>query len=184
MDNGASSYHRFLKGDKNALAEIIREYRDGLVLYVCSFTDNICTAEEIAEEVFIKLYVKKPKFSGKSSFKTWLYSIGRFTAIDYIRKTSKLVSVPIDDFYSLADKAELEQNYIKDEQKIIIHRIIQELNPDYRQVLYLIYFEEFDTSQTAKIMHKTNRQVTHLLYRAKKSLKSELEREGFIYEEL
>ncbi len=59
IDNGASSYHCFLKGDKNALSEIIREYRDGIVLYVCSFTDNICTEEEIAEEVFIKLYVKK-----------------------------------------------------------------------------------------------------------------------------
>ncbi|MDE7137195.1 MAG: sigma-70 family RNA polymerase sigma factor, partial [Ruminococcus sp.] len=119
MDNGASSYHRFLEGDKNALASIIREYRDGLVLYICSCTDNICTAEEITEEVFIKLYVKKPRFSGKSSFKTWLYSIGRFTAIDYIRKTSKLNSVPIDDFYSLADKEEIEHNYIKDDQKIM-----------------------------------------------------------------
>lgn len=184
MDNGAGSYHRFLEGDKNALADIIREYRDGLVLYICSFTDNICTAEEITEEVFVKLYVKKPRFSGKSSFKTWLYSIGRFTAIDYIRKTAKLNSLPIDDFYSLADKEEIEHNYIKNEQKITIHNVIQKLNPDYRQVLHLIYFEEFDTSQTAKIMHKTNRQITYLLYRAKKSLKSELEREGFIYEEL
>lgn len=184
MDNGASSYHRFLEGDKNALAEIIREYRDGLVMYIYSYTDNICNAEEIAEEVFIKLYVRKPRFSGKSSFKTWLYSIGRFTAIDHIRKTSKFVSVPIDDFYSLEDKTELEQNYIKDEQKIFIHRVMQKLNQDYRQVLYLTYFEEFNTSQTAKIMHKTNRQITYLLYRAKKSLKSELEREGFTYEEL
>ena len=184
MDNGASSYRRFLEGNKNALAEIIREYRDGLVLYICSFTDDICTAEEIAEEVFIKLYVKKPKFSGKSSFKTWIYSIGRFTAIDYIRKMSRLVSAPIDDFYSLADRAEIEQNYIKDEQKIMIHHAMRKLNSNYRQVLYLIYFEEFDNAQTAKIMHKTSRQITYLLYRAKKSLKSELEREGFIYEEL
>ena len=66
----------------------------------------------------------------------------------------------------------------------MLHNVIQKLSPDYRQVLHLIYFEEFDTSQTAKIMHKTNRQITYLLYRAKKSLKSELEREGFIYEEL
>lgn len=184
MDNGASSYRRFLEGDKNALAEIIREYRDGIVLYIGSFTQNICIAEEIAEEVFIKLYVKKPAFSGKSTFKTWLYSIGRFTAVDYIRKNSRLISVSSDNFYSLEDETEIEQNYIRDEQKIMLHKAIQNLNSDYRQVLYLIYFEDFDTSQTAKIMHKTNRQITYLLYRAKKSLKSELEREGFIYEEL
>ncbi|MDE6520116.1 MAG: RNA polymerase sigma factor [Ruminococcus sp.] len=184
MDNGASSYRRFLKGDKNALADIIREYRDGLVLYVGSFTDNICTAEEIAEEVFIKLYVNKPKFSGKSSFKTWLYSIGRFTAIDYIRKNKKFTSSSVDEFYSLADNEEIENNYIKNEQKIMLHKTMQKLKTDYRQVLYLIYFEGFDTSQTAKIMHKTNRQITYLLYRAKQSLKSELERDGFTYEEL
>ena len=184
MDIGASSYRRFLEGDKNALTEIIREYRDGMVLYIGSFTDNICIAEEIVEEVFIKLYVKRPKFSGKSTFKTWLYSIGRFTAIDYIRKNSKAVSVPVDDFYSLADKEEIEINYIRDEQKIMLHKAMQKLNSDYRQVLYLVYFEGFDTSQTAKIMHKTNRQITYLLYRAKKSLKSELERGGFSYEEL
>lgn len=184
MDNGASSYRRFLEGDKNALTEIIREYRDGIVLYIGSFTQNICIAEEIAEEVFIKLYVKKPAFSGKSTFKTWLYSIGRFTAVDYIRKNSRLISVSYDNFYSLEDETEIEQNYIRDEQKIMLHKAMQNLNSDYRQVLYLIYFEDFDTSQTAKIMHKTNRQITYLLYRAKKSLKSELEREGFIYEEL
>lgn len=184
MDNGAGSYRRFLEGDKNALAEIIREYRDGLVLYIGSFTDNICIAEEIAEEVFIKLYVNKPRFSGKSSFKTWLYSIGRFTAIDYIRKNKKVVSSPIEEFYSLADNEEIERNYIKNEQKIMLHRTIKKLKQDYRQVLYLIYFEGFDTSQTAGIMHKTNRQITYLLYRAKKSLKSELEKEGFSYEEL
>ncbi|MCM1133919.1 MAG: RNA polymerase sigma factor [Ruminococcus flavefaciens] len=184
MDNGAGSYRRFLEGDKNALAEIIRDYRDGLVLYIAGFTDNICTAEEIAEEVFIKLYVSKPRFSGKSSFKTWLYSVGRFTAIDYIRKISKHRTASVDEFYSIADGEEIERNYIKSEQKIMLHRTMQKLKADYRQVLYLIYFEGFDTSQTAKIMHRTNRQVTYLLYRAKKSLKSELEREGFSYEEL
>ncbi len=184
MDNGASSYRRFLEGDKNALTEIIREYRAGIVLYINSFTDNICVAEEIAEEVFIKLYVNKPKFSGKSSFKTWLYSIGKFTAVDYIRKNKKIVSASIDEFYSLADKEELEHNYIKNEQKIMLHQTIQKLSPDYSQALYLIYFEDFNTSQAAKIMGKSNRQVTYLLYRAKKALKSKLEQERFIYEEL
>ncbi len=184
MDNGASSYRRFLEGDKDALTEIIREYRDGIVLYVNNFVDNICAAEEIAEDVFVKLYVNKPKFSGKSSFKTWIYSIGRFTAIDYIRKNKKMVSSSIDEFYSLADKEEIEHNYIKSEQKIMLHKAIEQLNPEYRQVLYLIYFEDFNTSQAAKIMGKTNRQITYLLYRAKQSLKSRLEQERFQYEEL
>ncbi|MCM1529796.1 MAG: RNA polymerase sigma factor [Alistipes sp.] len=175
MDNGASSYRRFLEGNKDALTDMIREYRDGIVLYVNSLVDNICAAEEIAEDVFVKLYVNKPRFSGKSSFKTWLYSIARFTAIDFIRKNKRTVSVPIEEFYSLADKEEIEREHIKNEQRLMLHRTIQRLKPEYRQVLYLIYFEDFDTSQAARIMGKTNRQITYLLYRAKQSLKAKLE---------
>ena len=92
MDNGASSYRRFLDGDKNALIDIIENYRRGLVLFINSITGDFCLAEEIAEETFLKLYVDRPKFSGKSSFRSWLYSIGRNTAIDHIRKALKLIS--------------------------------------------------------------------------------------------
>ena len=52
MDNGASSYGRYLEGDDSALTEIIRIYKDGLTLYLNSFTNNIHDAEEIMEETF------------------------------------------------------------------------------------------------------------------------------------
>ena len=89
MDNGASSYRRFLDGDENGLVEIIRDYKDGLIFYLNGFTQNIYVAEELAEETFVKLVVKKPRFSNKSIFKTWLYAIGRNVAIDYLRHASK-----------------------------------------------------------------------------------------------
>jgi RNA polymerase sigma-70 factor (ECF subfamily) len=50
--------------------------------------------------------------------------------------------------------------------------------------LYLVYFEGFDNTETAKIIKKTKRQVVKLLYNAKQALKKELEKEGFEYEEL
>ena len=50
MDNGASSYRRFLDGDENGLVEIIRDYKDGLIFYLNGFTQNIYVAEELAEE--------------------------------------------------------------------------------------------------------------------------------------
>ena len=61
MDNGASSYRRFLAGDETGIVEIIRLYRDGLILYINSFTQNTAEAEDIAEDVFLKLIMKKPK---------------------------------------------------------------------------------------------------------------------------
>ena len=45
----------------------------------------------------------------------------------------------------------------------------------------LIYFEEFDIQETAKIMRKSKRQISNMLYQAKNSLRRELEKEGFIY---
>ena len=50
MDNGASSYRRFLDGDENGIVEIIRDYKDGLIFYLNGFTQNIYVAEELAEE--------------------------------------------------------------------------------------------------------------------------------------
>lgn len=89
MDNGESSYRRFLAGDDEGLYEIICTYRTGLILYLNSFVQNIRTAEELAEDTFAELAIKCPKFSGKSSFKTWLFAIGRNITSKYIRKTRK-----------------------------------------------------------------------------------------------
>ena len=77
MDNGACSYRRYLAGDDNGLADIIREYRDGLIFFLNGFVNDPDTAEDLAEDVFFRLAVKKPRFREKSSFKTWLYAIGR-----------------------------------------------------------------------------------------------------------
>ena len=82
MDNGASSYRRFRdNGDQNALVEIIRDYKNGLILYLTSIVGNVQTAEELAEDTFVLIGTKKPKDKGKGSFKTWLYTIGRNVAI-------------------------------------------------------------------------------------------------------
>ena len=182
MDNGASSYRRFLDGDANAVIDIIADYRDGLVIFINSFVNDICTAEEIAEDTFVKICADKPKFSGKCSFKTWLYTIGKNIALNSIKKKSRYTEISMDDLYSLADKENIERNYIKDEEKRHLLKAMEKLNEDYRQILYLVYFENFSNTETAGIMGKSERQVRNLLYRAKESLRSILEKEGFEYE--
>ena len=87
MDNGASSYRRFRdEGDESGLAEIIRDYRDGLIFYLNGFVNNIQVAEELAEDTFVLLGTKKPKDKGIGSFKTWLYTIGRNIALNYLKR--------------------------------------------------------------------------------------------------
>ena len=184
MDNGASSYLRFLQGDKDAIVEIVSEYNDGLVLFLNSFIGNICLAEEMAEDVFCDLLIEKPEFNGKSSFKTWLYAIARYKALHFLKKRAKAPEVPIDELYSLSDEVDIVRNHVKNEQKIQLHTALKKISPEYSQVLYLIFFEEFSNSETANILKKSNRQIENLLYRAKKALRSELEKEGFVYEKL
>ena len=70
MDNGASSYRRFLEGDDDGIVQIIRDYKDGLMLYLNSFVQNIHIAEDLTEDTFVKLIARRPRFSGKSTFKT------------------------------------------------------------------------------------------------------------------
>ena len=183
MDNGESSYRRFLEGDNEGLHEIICAYRAGLILYLNSFVQNIHTAEDLAEDTFLELMIKRPKFSGKSTFKTWLYAIGRNITAKYLRKHKKLSVVPLESQEYLADAENVESDYIQSEQKHILHQALHQLKLEYRQVLYLSFFEGFSNTEMAFIMKKSNRQIKSLLYNAKKALKSELERNGFEYEE-
>ena len=184
MDNGASSYRRFLDGDDEGIVEIIRDYKDGLILYINSITGNISVAEEFMEETFVKLVIKKPRFRGKCSFKTWLYTIGRNVAFDSLKKNRNNGTDIIEEYHNIPDKENLERDYIKKEQKIVLHKTIGKLNSEYQQVLYLIYFEDFDKDEAAEIMKKSRKQIDNLVYRAKMALKKELERRGFVYEEL
>ena len=85
MDTGAANYERYLQGDDGAVEALVEEYKNGLTLYLNSIVGNIFTAEELMEETFFRLIAKRPRFSGKSSFKTFLYAIGRNAAVDYIR---------------------------------------------------------------------------------------------------
>ncbi|WP_296777198.1 RNA polymerase sigma factor [Ruminococcus sp.] len=183
-ENGADHYDRFIKGDKDGMTEIIKEYKDGLSLYLNSIVRNICEAEELMEETFVELIVKKPKFSGKSSFKTWLYAIGRNITYDYIKKSSKNHDLPIDELYDLSDEVSLENSYIRQEQNIALYRALGSVSTDYGQALHLVYIEGLSISEAALVMRKTHKQLENLIYRGKKAMRTQLEKEGFVYEGL
>lgn len=184
MDNGSILYRRYLDGDDEAMVELIRVHKDGLILYLNGITCNLSLAEELMEDTFFKLAAKRPRFSGKSSFKTWLYTIGRNAALDCLRKRSRISDTPLEDRYDISDERNIEQDYLREEQKISLHRAMEALSSEYRQVLYLTFFEELSNAEAATVMKKSRRQIENLLYRAKLALRSKLEKEGFEYERL
>ena len=185
MDNGASSYRRFREsGDDSGLVEIIKDYRDGLTFYLNSIVGDIHTAEELAEDTFVLLGTKKPRDKGKSSFKTWLYTIGRNIALNYLKKNSRKQEISIDDCVQIKADDDTERQYIREERKIILHRCMQNLNPKYRQILWLVYYEEFSLKDAASLLKTSTHNAETLVYRARKCLKKELETEDFSFEEL
>lgn len=185
MDNGKDSYARFLSGDESGLVEIVREYKDGLMLYLNGYVHNIHLAEELTEDVFVKLGVKKPRDKGGSHFKTWLYTIARHSAIDYLRKNARSRTVSLEECADPSTECEsVETTYFREQRKRTIHRAMGRIRSEYRQVLWLVYFEDFSYQQVAKVMGKSVHSVETLAYRARRSLKAELEKEGFVYENL
>lgn len=183
MDSGVTNYRRFLAGDDNGIVEIIKQYKDGLILFINSYVHNISVAEELAEDTFYRLVIKKPSFTEEYSFKTWLYTIGRNQAISQKRyeKRVQLCCLSEQEQY---DTKTLEDTYIAQEQKIQLHRALGYLKPLYSEVLYLAYFEALTNGEIAHIMKRNKRQIENLLYRAKQALRIELEKEGFVYEKL
>lgn len=184
MDRGAESYRRYLSGEDQGLAEIVATYKDGLIFYINGYVKNLWLAEELAEDTFFRLVVRRPRFSGKSTFKTFLYAIGRNVAVDHLRRSARHPDVSLQEAEKFCIDQSAEQQYFGQEQKRRLHQILWQLPPDYRVACWLIYFEDFSNREAARILKKTDRQMKNLLYRAKGRLRAALEKEGIGLEEL
>lgn len=181
---GTQYYREYLAGDDSALAQIIRMYKDGLILYLNGYTKDVTVAEELTEETFVKLVIKRPRFSGNASFKTWLYAVGRNVALDYLRR-SKRTELSLEDCpEAFDDEKDLERTYIGQEDRILVHRALRKLKKEYQQVLWLLYFEDFSQKEAARILGKTTHNVETMAYRARRALKLKLLEEGYVYEKL
>ena len=185
MDNGASSYHRFLEGDESGLEELVEAYSDNLIFFINRFTNDLALSEDLMSDTFLELIVKKPRFVGDSSFKTYLFKIGRNKAFDYLRKQKRTVTVPFHNAENeISDVISIENNILKNDQQKQLNKCLETIKQEYREVLHLLYFEEMSYDSISIIMKKNKKQIENLAYRAKLTLKTTLEKEGFVYEEL
>ena len=180
MENDA--YRRYLNGDNSALMDIIREYKNGLTMYLYSYVHDWNLADELCCETFVRLADKKPKFQGNSSFKTFLYGIGRNVALVYIRRNRKHTTEPLDDAVEIPDNTDIEKEFLIQERNRQLYAAISNLKSEYSQALWLTYFENLSNQEISAVMKKSLSAVKVLLHRARLALKAELEKEGFEYE--
>ena len=142
MDNGASSYRRFLNGDESGFVEIVETYGANLIFFINGFVRNIAVAEDLMEETFCDLIFYKNRYKGKSSFKTYFFAIARNKAITYLKKSSRMAPLPVEDYdKDFVEASDLENAIIKDEEKRQLYSAMDKINPDYRMVLHLLFFE-------------------------------------------
>ena len=178
MDNGASSYRRFLNGDESAFEDIMKELFRGLVFFIDGFVHDTHAAEDIAIDTFSDLVVHRHRYNFKVTLKTYLYMVGRSRALDYIKHRKVIEFTELSELQTVADDEVLEETVLKSEQKRRIHAALAKLPRDMREVVHLIYFDEMTYEEAAKVMRKNRKQVDNLLYRAKKELRVILGKDG------
>lgn len=184
MDDGASIYRRFLDGDENALEELIVIFRQPLTFFINGFVKDSAAAEDIMIDTFVELVRHKGQFKGESSLKTYLFKIGRNKALRHIEQRRSRSFIPLDEVdLFISDDFSLEDEMIRKQRKTAIHNALKLLKSDYREVIYLLYFEDMSYESAAKILGKNKKQISNIAYRAKHELKEILEKEDFHYDE-
>ena len=173
MDNGASSYRRFLDGDERAFDRIMEELFYPLVFFIDRYVQDIHTAEDIAMDVFSELIVHRHRYHFKVSLKTYLFMLGRSRALDYIKHRNKLNTVPLTEAEQVESAEPTpEEILLTDERKRAVNGALSQLSEEMRLAVHLVYFEQLSAEEAGKVMKKSRKQVYNLLYRAKETLRA------------
>lgn len=182
MDNGASSYRRYLNGDECAFREIVQEYFDNLVFFIDRYVHDYAAAEDIALDVFTQLVVNKHRYNFRVTLKTYLFMLGRSRALDYIKHRQKLPMVELSEASHAASGAPpMEEILLTDARKRAVNTALARLSGEQQRAVHLVYFEDLSCGEAAKVMKKSTKQVYNLLYRAKDALRTILTEEDELF---
>lgn len=178
MESNENLYRRFLDGDEDCLTQLMENLGDALTLYVYGYLQNLEDAEDIMIEAFSYLVVKRPSVHD-NGLKSYLYKTARHMALRKKDKKRREFTFMLDDIHDLPDDSALVDFIVASREKYrMLHLCMDDLSPDYREALYLVYFEGMSHREAAQIMKKREKQVADLIHRGKKSLRFKLEKEG------
>lgn len=172
-----------LKGDQELYGELVQRYQGRLVNYLYRLLRSVQEAEDLAQEVFFKLYQALDRYDPKYKFSTWLFRVAQNAAIDRIRKR-RLQLVSMDrtgdshsdmgtwEFASsdpdpYADLRNLERGEA-------IQTAIDRLPWDYRELIVLRHFGELSYDEIAKLKDMPLGTVKNKLFRGRQMMKEQL----------
>jgi RNA polymerase sigma-70 factor (ECF subfamily) len=184
-DSDGLLYIRFqTSGDQNALEVLFNKYKEGLLLFIYGFVRNVDVAEELMMDTFAILVsgVARYKESDNALFKTWLFAVAKNQALLYLRKRKFwFVSVEkdfLDNVEADADSQPIEI-LLKNKRESQLYQSLKSIDANYRQALYLQYFENMKPEQISRIIKKNIKQTYNLLARGKEALRTAYERMGY-----
>ncbi|MCC2121901.1 sigma-70 family RNA polymerase sigma factor [Faecalibacterium sp. CLA-AA-H254] len=180
MVSDETAYRKYLAGDEAAAQLLVERYGDALTLYINGVLGDIHEAEDLMIEAFAHIFARERPIQD-GCFKAYLYKTGRNLALRC--KTRRRFFLPLEELpFELPDEALAETGSLQNEQHQQLYAALGKLKKEYRETLFLVYFEELSYRQAAQVLGRTEQQVTNLVYRGKQQLKQLLEQEGYQYE--
>ena len=178
IETNEALYAAHLGGDGNALRVLMERHGDALTLYINGYIHDIHEAEDLMIEAFSRMVAAKPRLV-ENGFKAYLYQTARNLALRHADKRLRHSCFSLEELANEPESKLLVEAILQtEEQSRILRRCMEQINPDYREALYLLYFEDMSYAQAAQVMGKNIKQIDHLLERGKKALRPLLEQEG------
>lgn len=132
-------------------------------------------AEDIAQEVFVKVYDHLDSFRQDSSYRTWIMRIAINTAKDYLRAAARR-TVPVDDLSHVPGSDSPEVDVLRRQEQGALWRAVMDLPEIYREAVWLFYGQDFSVEQIANVTQVTVASVKTRLHRGRELLRRAVER--------
>jgi len=179
MERDADLVAALRRGDRRAVLEgLMTRYRQKVMNLAVSIVRNQALAEDLSQTVFVKVWQALPKFDGRASISTWLYTITRNTCLTAVRSERRLVS--LEHFGEVADDdgdpnlfgAAMadQENADQPSAEYDVAKLLDQLPEHYRRVVVLFYLEDRSCEEVGELLSMPTGTVKALLHRGRKRL--------------
>jgi RNA polymerase sigma-70 factor (ECF subfamily) len=150
----------YLQGNEGAFKLLTERYFKLIYNFIWRYLGDASAAEDVTQEVFLRAWKNLKKFDKKKSFKTWLYSIAKNAALDWLKKKKAIPMSQLENaegdnavLDSLADESPLPDEILarKDLAKILTVAL-DKLTPKHREVLLLYYQNQLNLVEIAEVL--------------------------------
>lgn len=160
---------------EDSISKIYRKYYLEVYRFLVCFSGNQNDAEDLTQEVFIRVLNNLSTFKNENNLKTWIFSIAKHVAVDHYRK-KRFSSIFSEGFFKQIESSNKGPNDLieQNEMKMLIHEAISKLKPKYRAVVIFRGINELSVKETSKILNCSESKVKVDYHRAIKDLKKML----------